>query len=85
MPDKRPEEVQETLETAKLNTMEAERNQKTTEAIQKAEKNFAFDLPLLVEETVRDVKILSAISAIEGDRVDKMLYPYRPHRSHHTT
>ena len=31
--------------------MEAEQNKKTTETIQKAEKNFALDLPLLVDET----------------------------------
>ena len=43
------------------------------------------DLPLLVGETARDVKILYAISANETDRIDDTFYPYRPHREHLTT
>ena len=53
--------------------------------IQKAEKNFALELPLLVNGTARDVKILSAISAMETDQIGKIFYQYRPHRSHLTT
>ena len=70
---------------AKLNTIEAEENEKTTEAIQNAEKKFAFELTLLVEETARDVKILSAIATIKADQADNTFYPYQPHRSHLTT
>ena len=62
-------------ETVILNTMEMERNEKTTEAIQNAEKNFALDLPLLVEETARDDKILRAIATIEADQTHFMFYP----------
>ena len=46
--------------------MEAEQKRKTAAAIQKAEKNFALELPMLVEETARDVKLLNAISALES-------------------
>ena len=53
-------------QTAKVNTMEAEQKRKTAAAIQKAEKNFALELPMLVEETARDVKLLNAISALES-------------------
>ena len=40
---------------------------------------------MLVDETARDVKILSAIAAIEKDQPEDIFYPYRPHRSHLTT
>ena len=72
-------------QTAKLDTMETERNEKTTEAIQKAEKNFALDLLLLVEETTRDVKIPTITSAIETKQGGNMFYPYQQHRRHLTT
>ena len=62
--------------------MEAEQKEKTAEAIQKAETNFAWDLPMLVEETARDVKILNAISALESNQIESIFYPFRPHRSH---
>ena len=39
--------------------MEAEQTKKTAEAIQKAKNTFALDLPTLVEETARDVNILT--------------------------
>ena len=65
--------------SAELNTMEAERNEESTEAIQNAENSFTLDVPLLVEETARDVKILGAISAIKADYTDNMFYHYRPH------
>ena len=37
-------------QSARLNTTETERNERTAESIQKAEKNFALDLPMLVGE-----------------------------------
>ena len=40
---------------------------------------------MLVDETARDVMILSAIAAIEKDQPEDIFYPYRPHRSHLTT
>ena len=92
MPDERFEEIQRTRkcnlirlkQTAKRNTMEPELKEKTTEAIQSAEKNFALDLSMLVEETARDVKILNAISALESNQIDSIFYSYRPHRNHYT-
>ena len=65
-------------QTAKLNTMEKQHNEKSTEAIQRTENDFALDFPLLVDETARDVKILNAISAIEADRIENIFYHYRP-------
>ena len=62
-----------------------EQKEKTAEAIQKAEKNFALDLPMLVEETARDVKILNAISALESNQIESIFYPYSPHKSHLST
>ena len=40
------------------------------------------DLPLLVEETAQDTKILDAIIAPEAGKADGIFYPYRPHREH---
>ena len=64
--------------------MDKEQTEKTTEVIQRAEKNFALVLPLLVDETARDVKKLNAISTIQTGRND-IFYLYRPYRSHLTT
>ena len=72
-------------QTAKMNTMDTEQNESTAEAIKKAEKNFALDLPLLVDETARDVKILNTIAAIEKQQLESIFYPYRPHRLHLST
>ena len=69
-------------QTAKLNTLPEDRNQKTAETIRRAEKDFALDLPLLVEETAQDTKILDAIIALEAGRAEDLFYPYRPHREH---
>ena len=69
-------------QTAKLNTQPEDRNQKTTETIRKAEKDFALDLPVLVEETAQDTKILEAIIALENGRKEDLFFPYRPHREH---
>ena len=69
-------------QTAKLNTQPEDRNQKTTETIRKAEKDFALDLPVLVEETAQDTKILDAIIALENGRKEDLFFPYRPHREH---
>ena len=67
---------------AKMNTLNTEQNEKTAEVIKKAEKDFALDLPLLVHETARDVKILNTIAAIEKQHLESIFYPYRPHRLH---
>ena len=72
-------------QTVKTNTMDDEHNENTEETLKKAEKDFALDLPMLVDETARDVKILSAIAALEKDQPEDIFYPYRPHRSHLTT
>ena len=50
--------------------------------IKRAEKDFAMDLPLLVEETAQDTKILDAIVAIESVNSENIVYPYRPHWDH---
>ena len=67
------------------NTLDDEHNERTEEAIKRAEKDFALDLPMLVEETARDVKILSPFTAIERNQIEEIFYPYRPHRHHLTT
>ena len=56
--------------------------QKTAEVIRRAERDFSMDLPLLVEETGQDAKILDAIIALEAGKGDGIFYPYRPHREH---
>ena len=65
--------------------METEHKVRTSETIKKAEKDFALDLPMLVEERARDEKMLNAIAAIEKDQLENIFYPYRPHRDHLTT
>ena len=72
-------------QTVKANTMETGHKERTTETIKKAEKEFALDLPLLVEEMARDVKIVNAITAIEKDQLESIFYPNRPHSCHLTT
>ena len=72
-------------QTAKLNTLEPEQNKKTADVLKKAEKDFALDLPLLVDETARDVKILNTIAAIEQQQLESIFYPYRPQRLHLST
>ena len=69
-------------QTAKQNTLPENRNEKTAETIKKAEKDFAGDLPRLVEETAQDAKILDAIIALETGKLYGIFYPYRPHREH---
>ena len=69
-------------QTAKRNTLPEERNEKTADMIKKAEREFAMDLPMLVEETAQDTKILDAIIALETGNRDGIFYPYRPHREH---
>ena len=59
MPDNCSEEVQKTRKyksnaTSKLNIMDDEQIEDTTEAIQNRKKYIALELPLLVEETARD-------------------------------
>ena len=72
-------------QTVKTNTMDDEHNENTEETIKKAERDFALDLPMIVDETARDVNILSAIAALEKDQPKDIFYPYRQHRSHLTT
>ena len=72
-------------QTVKKNSPSTNQNESTEEAIKRAEKDFALDLPLLVDETARDVKILNAIAAIEKQQLDNIFYPYRPHRLHLST
>ena len=72
-------------QTVKTNTTDDEHNERTEETIKKAEKDFALDLPMLVEETARDVKILSAFTALERNQIKEIFYPYQPHRHHLTT
>ena len=55
-------------QTAKTNKLDDEHNERTEETIKKAEKDFALDLPMLVEETARDTKILNAITAVEKNQ-----------------
>ena len=71
--------------TAKQNALQDSQNEKTAEAIKKAEKDFSVDLPLLVDGTAKDTKILDAIIALENVQPDKIFYPYRPHREHLAT
>ena len=40
---------------------------------------------MLADETARDIKILSAIAALERNQPEDIFYPYRPQRSHLTT
>ena len=72
-------------QTVKTNNLDDEHNERTEETIKKAEKDFALDLPMLVEETARDTKILNAITAVEKNQIEEIFYPYRPHRHHLTT
>ena len=70
-------------QTAKLHTKADD--EKTAESIETTEKDFAMDLPLLVEEIAGDAKILNPITGVENGRIDDIFYPYRPHRDHFTT
>ena len=72
-------------QTAKKNSPNTNQNESTEEAIKRAEKDFALDLPLLLDDTARDVKILNAIAAIGKQQLDNTFYPYRPHRLHLST
>ena len=65
--------------------MDDEQSEHTEETIKRAQKDFALDLPMLVDETTRDVKILSAIAALEKNQPEDIFYPYCPHISHLTT
>ena len=69
-------------QTANQNTLPEIRNEKTADTIKKAERDFAMDLPMLVEETAQDAKILDALIALETGKLDGIFYPYRPHREH---
>ena len=68
-----------------MNLLNLNQNEKTAEAIQMAERDLTLNLPQLVDETARDIKILNAIAAIEKQQLDGIFYPYRPHRLHLST
>ena len=72
-------------QTVEANTMNDDQNEHTKETIKRAKKDFALDLPMLVDETARDVNILSAIAAPEKDQPEDKFYPYRPLKNHLTT
>ena len=72
-------------QTVKANAMDPEENDQTEEAIRNAENDFALYLPLLVDETARDMKILNAISDVEKGQLEDIFYPYRLHRNPLTT
>ena len=65
-----------------MNTLDPEKTEKTANVINKAEKDFALDFPLLVVETARDIKILNAKTAIEEQQLENIFYPHCPHRLH---
>ena len=67
-------------QTAKIDTFDPIQNDRTTETIKRTEKDFSLDLPLLLDETARDVKSLNAKSAIEKIQLESVFYPDRPHR-----
>ena len=82
---KRPQKFQKTRisklklpKAVKANTKDTERNAQSEEAVRKAEKDFALDLPMLVDETAGDMKILNAIAAVEKGQFEDIFYPYRP-------
>ena len=73
MPHKRTQEIPETrnrqldqTETDGQSKHDGRRSERTEETIKKTEKDFALDLLMLVDETTRVVKILSAIAALEN-------------------
>ena len=72
-------------QTVKANTMDDDQSEHTEETIKRAEKDFALDHSMLVDEKARDVKILSAIAALEKNQPEDLFYPYFPHRNHLTT
>ena len=59
-------------QTAKKNSISKDQNENTEEAIKRTEEDFPLDLPLLMDETARDVKILNAIAAIEKQQLDSI-------------
>ena len=63
-------------QTAKQNTLPEERNGKLAAMIKRAEKDFAMDLPLLVEETAQDTKILDPIVALETGKSENIFNAY---------
>ena len=72
-------------QTIKANTMDDDQIEHTEGTIKRAQRDFALDLPMVVDETARDVKILNAIAALEKGQPEDIFYSYRPHRNHLTT
>ena len=62
--------------------MPEERNEKTAAMIKRAEKDFATDLPLQVEEMAQDTKFLDAIVALGTKNSENIFYLYRAPREH---
>ena len=62
-------------QTVKANTMDDDQNERTEEIIKRAEKDFALDLPMFVDETARDVIFLSAIAALEKNQPEDTFCP----------
>ena len=94
MPDERPTKMPQTrngqLDKNKTDSQDEytrprKKTENTANVIKKAEKDFALDLPLLVDERARDIKILNVITAIEKQQLENTFYPYRPHRLHLST
>ena len=90
MPDQCSEKIPKTRDSnsetdGQKDLLNPNQNESTEETIKRAEKHFALDLPLLVDETARDIKILNAIAGIEKQQLDSIFYPYRPHRLHLST
>ena len=93
MPSERLEEIKETRKcqpnTSQTNGQAAYHGNRVKRedgrGHPKGRVNFPLDLSILVEETARDVKILSAISVIKSSQIENVFYPYRRHRSHLTT
>ena len=85
VPDKRPTKIPQTR-NSQFNKTETDgkdehtrsrKTENTANVIKKAEKDSALDLPLLVDERVRDIKSLNAITAIEMQQLENIFYPYR--------
>ena len=72
VPETRNKNLIRLKQTVKTNTLDDEHNERTEETIKEAEKDFALDLPMLVEETARDMKILNAITAVEKNQIEEI-------------
>ena len=69
-------------QTDKLDTQVGAYDEKTAESIETADRDFATDLPLLVDETAGNTKILNAIATSENGQIDDIFHAYRQHGEH---